>query len=157
MLIKTLWSERLSYGQSTNRKPRDFFLGLHKVYPYSVRNKSLSKTNENSDEQVKITRHMSGGHVKQTNKIAYFYHCCIFFFTTLHFHFALADGLDENLEGLIDDNPDLENEESGSGSDAEDADKRKHEESELDEDLSDDDYALIEENLGIKVKRKVVT
>ena len=58
--------------------------------------------------------------------------------------------MDDNLEGLIDDNPDLDNESEG-----EDGEKRKHEDSELEEDLSDDDYALIEENLGIKVKRKV--
>ena len=40
------------------------------------------------------------------------------------------------------------------GSD-EEGEKRKHEDSELEEDLSDDDYALIEENLGIRVDRSV--
>ena len=64
--------------------------------------------------------------------------------------FFVTEGLDDNLEGLIDDNPDVENESEG-----EEGEKRKLEESDLDEDLSDDDYALIEENLGIKVKRKV--
>ena len=39
--------------------------------------------------------------------------------------------------------------------DDETREKRKHENSDVEEDLEDDDYDLIEENLGIKVKRKV--
>ena len=60
-----------------------------------------------------------------------------------------SDGDGEDLKDLIDDNPEADEESEGEG------DKRKHEDSELEEDLSDDDYDLIEENLGIKVKRKV--
>ena len=33
--------------------------------------------------------------------------------------------------------------------------KRKHEDSDIDDQLEDEDYDLIEENLGVKVKRKV--
>ena len=63
--------------------------------------------------------------------------------------------LDGNLEGFIDDNvveDDEEGEGEGSGPEGE---KRKHEDSELEEDLEDDDYDLLEENLGVKVQRKV--
>lgn len=70
--------------------------------------------------------------------------------TSLILHFS--EGLDGDLEDLIDDNPVNEEE----ASENEEGGKRKHEDSELEEDLSDDDYALIEENLGIKVKRKVL-
>ncbi len=61
------------------------------------------------------------------------------------------EGLDKDLDDLIDDNP---VEEEGEESEGE-GEKRKHEDSELEEDLSDEDYDLIEENLGIKVSRKV--
>lgn len=63
--------------------------------------------------------------------------------------------MDQNLEGFIDDN---EEEDEGSGGEASsgpEGEKRKREESDIDEDLEDDDYDLLEENLGIKVKRKV--
>ena len=40
----------------------------------------------------------------------------------------------------------------GSGPEGE---KRKHEDSDLEEDLEDEDYDLLEENLGVKVQRKV--
>ena len=59
------------------------------------------------------------------------------------------------MEDLIDDNP-IEDEGSGSsGSEDEGGEKRKHDDSDLEEDLSDEDYDLIKENLGIEVKRKV--
>lgn len=61
--------------------------------------------------------------------------------------------MDKDLEDLIDDNP-IEDE--SSGSDGEGGEKRKHEESDLEEDLEDEDYDLIKENLGIEVKRKVI-
>ena len=67
----------------------------------------------------------------------------------------MLDGeeLDKDLEDLIDDNP-IEDDGSGS-SDGEGGEKRKHDDSDLEEDLSDEDYDLIKENLGIEVKRKV--
>ena len=66
----------------------------------------------------------------------------------------VSDGeeLDQDLEDLIDDNPDVEQE-----AEEEEDGKRKHEDdSELEEDLEDEDYALLEENLGFKMKRKVM-
>ena len=64
--------------------------------------------------------------------------------------------MDKDLEGLIND--DVEEEGSASDSGSEEGDsgekKRKHD-SDLEEDLSDEDYDLIKENLGIEVKRKV--
>lgn len=62
--------------------------------------------------------------------------------------------LREELKDLIDDAPIEE-----SGSDGEDSDasagpkKRKKSDDELDDRLEDEDYDLIEENLGVKVKR----
>lgn len=71
------------------------------------------------------------------------------------------DRLREELKDLIDDNP-IDEE----GSDNEDSDdgsgggpkrrKRSDDEDELDDRLEDDDYDLIEENLGVKVKRTVL-
>ncbi len=76
---------------------------------------------------------------------------CSFFWTV---HFSDGDHLDKDLEDLIDDNPIEEG--SDSGSDGEGGKKRKNEdESDLEEDLEDEDYDLIKENLGIEVKRKV--
>lgn len=65
------------------------------------------------------------------------------------------DRLREELKDLIDDAPIDE------GSDGEDSDQSEHakrkksdDEDELDDRLEDDDYDLIEENLGVKVKRQ---
>ena len=60
-----------------------------------------------------------------------------------------GEDLDHNLEDLIDDNPIEEDVED-------DADKGS-EESDLDEELEEDEIDLIEENLGIKIDRKVNT
>lgn len=54
---------------------------------------------------------------------------------------------------MIDDNVEEDVDDSG---DEEGRDKRKHEESDTESELSDEDYALIEENLGIKVDKKKV-
>lgn len=66
------------------------------------------------------------------------------------------DRLREELKDLIDDAPIEE------GSDADDSDgsgnvkrKKSDDEDELDDRLEDDDYDLIEENLGVKVQRTV--
>lgn len=66
--------------------------------------------------------------------------------------------LREELKDLIDDNPIEE------GTDGEDSDtsntskkRKKHEDDDLDDRLEDDDYDLIEENLGVKVERRVST
>ena len=63
--------------------------------------------------------------------------------------------MDKDLEDLIDDNPIEDDGSESSGSDGEGGEKRKHDDSDLEEDLSDEDYDLIKENLGIEVKRKV--
>lgn len=67
------------------------------------------------------------------------------------------DRLREELKDLIDDAP-IDEE----GSDADDSDgsgnvkrKKSDDEDELDDRLEDDDYDLIEENLGVKVQRTV--
>ena len=65
------------------------------------------------------------------------------------------EGLDEDLKDLIDDNPVEEEPEEDSEEEGGDGEKRKHQDSDLEEDLSDDDYDLLEENLGIKIGRKV--
>lgn len=60
----------------------------------------------------------------------------------------------ENVEGLIDDNP-IEEEESDDDDDNNDGEdrKRKHSDSEdEDDDLDDDDLELIEENTGKKIR-----
>lgn len=61
------------------------------------------------------------------------------------------------MPGLINDN--VESEEGSDDGDGDletdgDGGKRKHE-SDIDEDLEDDDYELLEENLGIKIDRVV--
>lgn len=60
------------------------------------------------------------------------------------------------MKDLIDDAP-IEDDDSGGDSDASgDHPKRKKsdDEDELDDRLEDEDYDLIEENLGVKVERK---
>ncbi|XP_030381643.1 transcription elongation factor SPT6 [Scaptodrosophila lebanonensis] len=73
------------------------------------------------------------------------------------------DRLREELKDLIDDNP-IEEEDgsgddsdTGSGGDEEGGSgkkRKKHEDDDLDDRLEDDDYDLIEENLGVKVERR---
>ncbi len=64
--------------------------------------------------------------------------------------------LREELRDLIDDNPIEEDDESGSesGDDAPRVKRKRDEddEDELDDRLEEDDFDLLEENLGIKVK-----
>lgn len=63
--------------------------------------------------------------------------------------------LQEELGDLIDDNP-IEEDDSSSGSDNEKSGgtkrKRDDDDDELDDRLSEEDFELIEENLGIKMK-----
>ncbi|KAH8293318.1 hypothetical protein KR018_001078 [Drosophila ironensis] len=64
--------------------------------------------------------------------------------------------LREELKDLIDDNP-IEEDGDDSDSGGEDGDgkkRKKHEDDDLDDRLEDDDYDLIEENLGVKVERR---
>lgn len=64
--------------------------------------------------------------------------------------------LREELKDLIDDNP-IEEDDSGADSDASGGNikrKNRDDEDELDDRLEDEDYDLIEENLGVKVERK---
>ncbi|XP_058451716.1 transcription elongation factor SPT6 [Malaya genurostris] len=66
------------------------------------------------------------------------------------------DRLREELKDLIDDNP-IEEDDSGGDSDASGGKtkrKKSDDEDELDDRLEDEDYDLIEENLGVKVERK---
>ena len=73
--------------------------------------------------------------------------------------FTDDEELDKDLDDLIDDNPVEEDPEddgdSGSGNDGEQTGGEKRQHSDYGEDLEDEDYDLIEENLGIRVKRKV--
>ncbi|XP_017064106.1 transcription elongation factor SPT6 [Drosophila eugracilis] len=72
--------------------------------------------------------------------------------------------LREELKDLIDDNPIEEDDgsgddsDTGSGGDTEGGGsgkkRKKHEDDDLDDRLEDDDYDLIEENLGVKVERR---
>ena len=65
----------------------------------------------------------------------------------------LDEEVQKELAEFIDDNPeDAAEEEASSG---EEEGKRKRDDSELEEDLEEDDYDLIEENIGIKLNRKV--
>lgn len=68
------------------------------------------------------------------------------------------DRLREELKDLIDDNPIEEGSDSDGNSDSSRHEKRKKrsdDEDELDDRLEDDDYDLLEENLGVKVQRRV--
>lgn len=60
--------------------------------------------------------------------------------------------LQEELQDLIDDNP----VDDDSGSESDSSRKRKKSDDEEDDDrFEDEDYDLIEENLGVKVQRRV--
>ncbi|XP_060521956.1 transcription elongation factor SPT6 isoform X2 [Cylas formicarius] len=62
--------------------------------------------------------------------------------------------LREELKDLIDDNP-IDEESDGEDSDASGREKRKKSDDEdLDDRLEDEDYDLLEENLGVKVERR---
>lgn len=65
------------------------------------------------------------------------------------------DRLREELKDLIDDNPIEESD--GEDSDGSGASKKrkKSDDEEYDDRLEDEDYDLIEENLGVKVERRV--
>ncbi|XP_055297233.1 transcription elongation factor SPT6 isoform X2 [Sitodiplosis mosellana] len=64
------------------------------------------------------------------------------------------DRMREELDDLIDDNP-IEEDSDGENSDGSRRQKRKsRSDDELDDRLEDDDYDLLEENLGVKVQRK---
>ena len=92
--------------------------------------------------------------------------CSVYFSTHVIFSFFATDdeeGHDANLGGFIVDHAEdeAEGDDDAGGSDS-DGDsggegKRKHghDSDELDEDIDDDEYALLEENLGIKLQRKV--
>lgn len=66
------------------------------------------------------------------------------------------DLIREELKDLIDDNP-IDDDDSGGDSDASESHtkrKKSDDEDELDDRLEEEDYDLIEENLGVKVERK---
>jgi len=62
------------------------------------------------------------------------------------------DKIREELKDLIDDNPIEESD--GSGDESDGSKKRKKSDDDFDDRLEDDDYDLIEENLGVKVARR---
>lgn len=62
------------------------------------------------------------------------------------------DRLREELKDLIDDNPIEEDDSDGEDSDGSKK-RKKSDEEDFDDRLEDDDYDLIEENLGVKVER----
>lgn len=63
--------------------------------------------------------------------------------------------MDQDLPDLINDDVEEEgsNDEGGSVHSDEEVGKRRHKDSDIDEDLEDEDYDLIEENLGVRVDR----
>jgi len=72
----------------------------------------------------------------------------------MFFNFLDEDRLREELKDLIDDNPIEESD--GEDSDASGGQKRKKSDDEdLDDRLEDEDYDLLEENLGVKIERRV--
>ena len=79
---------------------------------------------------------------------------------SMWFFFSDPDAIAEEMKDFIADNEVEEEEEDeeggGSGEEGEgEKRKREDEEDELDDRLEDEDFDLIEENLGIKVNRKV--
>ncbi|XP_065201238.1 transcription elongation factor SPT6 [Planococcus citri] len=60
---------------------------------------------------------------------------------------------EEELRDLIDDNP-IEEDSDGGDSDSSTKKRKKSDDEELDDRLEDEDYDLIEENLGVKVARR---
>jgi len=65
------------------------------------------------------------------------------------------EALDQDLPDLINDDVEEEgsNDERSVHSDTEEQSKRRHRDSDIDEDLEEEDYDLIEENLGVRVDR----
>lgn len=80
---------------------------------------------------------------------------CLYIFIECCFSLATdEDRLREELKDLIDDRPIEESD--GDDSDASGGEKRKKSDDEdLDDRLEDEDYDLLEENLGVKVERRV--
>lgn len=69
---------------------------------------------------------------------------------------VLSSGIideDQVVNDLIDDNPIEEDDSDDDGSDGSRKRKKSDDEDELSDRLEDDDYDLIEENLGVKVQR----
>ena len=65
------------------------------------------------------------------------------------------EALDQDLPDLINDDVEEEgsNDDERSVHSDDEAGKRRHRDSDIDEDLEDEDYDLIEENLGVRVDR----
>lgn len=63
------------------------------------------------------------------------------------------DRLREELKDLIDDNPIEESEGEDSDGSAASKKRKKSDDEDFDDRLEDEDYDLIEENLGVKVER----
>ena len=75
--------------------------------------------------------------------------------TAIQHVLADDDALNQDLPGLINDDVEEEgsNDEDHSVHSDVESGKRRHGDSDIDDDLEDEDYDLIEENLGVKVDR----
>ena len=83
----------------------------------------------------------------------------IFLFKLLYVFTDDEEQYREELKDLIDDNPIEEDEESGDSEDGSGEDgggeKRKKHDEDFDDGLEEEDYDLLEENLGRKIERRV--
>ena len=72
---------------------------------------------------------------------------------------ADPDAIEEEMKGFIINNDEVEEEEDEeggeSGEEDEEGKRKRDDDDDIDDRLEDDDFDLIEENLGIKVNRKV--
>lgn len=71
----------------------------------------------------------------------------------LYFFTDDEDRLREELKDLIDDNPIEESEGEDSDGSGTSKKRKKSDDEDFDDRLEDEDYDLIEENLGVKVER----
>lgn len=69
------------------------------------------------------------------------------------FHIDDEDQLREELKDLIDDNPIEESEGEDSDGSGHHKKRKKSDDEDFDDRLEDEDYDLIEENLGVKLER----
>lgn len=117
--------------------------------PLDRKKNNLSKVEDSSEEEEGKTQFSSKYWSNLSNvQLCWFY---------AHQQILFPDDEDrirEELKDLIDDGPVEESE--GEDSDASRGAKRKKsDDEELDDRLEDEDYDLIEENLGVKVDRRV--
>jgi len=77
-------------------------------------------------------------------------------FRQYHYYLFADDEAEGDLKDLIDDNPIEESDgDDSDGSEGSKKRKKSDDEDELDDRLEDEDYDLLEENLGVRLERKV--